>query len=225
MRQNIKITKREMKEDKFTTFMLLAKDYVLQNWIYFAVGAAAVIIFVVGVTLIKSNQSKSGQQAAEIYNRGMSQLRSGNHQLAIVDLKTVVDEYGSTDFGRQAAFSLGNAYFGAGNFAEAKNAFENYLANYSDNAFFVTSAMTGIAASLAGLGDMQGAADKYRETAEKYPDFALAGEFYLKAMQYYIRADQLESARVIYAKLAKDFKDTQYYTDGARLAAEHRIKL
>lgn len=225
MRQNIKITKREMKEDKFTTFVLVAKDYVLRNWIYFVGAAAAVIIVVVGVTLIRANQAKSEQQASEIYNRGMNQLRSGNHQLAIVDLKTVVDEYGSSGLGRQAAFDLGNAYFGAKNFAEAKNAFEKYLADYSDNEFFVTSAMAGVAASLAGMGEMKEAADKFREIAETYPDFALAGEFYLKAMHNYIRAGQLESARVIYAKLVKDFKDTEYYLKGARLAAENNIKL
>jgi len=214
-----------MKEDKFTTFILQAKDYVMQNWVYFAAGVAAVVIIVVGITLIKSNQAKSDEQASEVYSRGMNQLRSGNFQLAIVDLKTVVDQYGSSGFARQAAFDLGNAYFGAKNFAEAKTAFENYLDDYHDNEFFVTSAMAGVAASEAGLGEFQAAADQYRETAEKYPDFPLAGEYYVKALEYYIKAENMESARVIYAKLAKDFKDTDYYVDGARLAIEHHIKL
>jgi TolA-binding protein len=225
MRQNIKISKREMKEDKFTTFMLLAKDYVFENWIYFAGGVAAVAIIIVGVTLIQSNQAKQEQQAAEIFSRALGEYHSGNHQLAVVDFKTIVDDYSSTHRGREAAFYLGNAYFAARNFVEAKEAFENYLAEYTDNKFFVTSAMAGIAASLAGTGDLLGAADKYRETAEKYPDFGLAGEYYLKAMQYYIKADQKESAKVIFAKLANDYEDTQYYLDGARLAAEYKISL
>jgi TolA-binding protein len=214
-----------MKEDKFTTFMLVAKDYILENWMYIAGGVGAIIIIIVGVVFIQSNQSQKELEADEILNRAMTQFRNGSHQLAIIDFKTIIDEYGSTSRGKEAAFNLGNAYFANRNFVEAKTAFENYLAQYSDNVYFITSAMAGIAASLAGTGDYQGAADKYRETAEKYPDFRLAGDFYLKAMQHYIKAEQMESARVIFAKLSKEFEDTPYYLDGARLAAEYKIKL
>lgn len=225
MRQNIRISKREMKEDKFTTFMLVAKDYILENWKYIAGGVAAVVIIIVGIMFIQSNQSQKELEADEIHNRAMTQFRNGSHQLAIVDFKTIIDEYGSTSRGKEAAFNLGNAYFAARNFTEAKTAFENYLDQYSDDVYFVTSAMAGIASSLAGTGDYKGAADKYREIAENYPDFRLAGEFYLKAMKNYIKAEQMESAKVIFAKLFNEFEDTPFYLDGARLAAEYKIKL
>lgn len=225
MRQNIKISKREMKEDKFTTFILRAKDYVTENWMYFAGGLAAVIIVVGGISLIQSNRTKQEIQAAEIYNRAMTEYHNGSYQLAITDFKSVVDQYGSTSRAKDAAFNLGNAYFANGSHLEAKEAFENYLAEYSDNEYFVTSAIAGIAASLAGMGQFQEAADKYREAAEKYEDFKMAGQYYLKAMQYYIKAQQPESAKVIFAKITNEFKDTPVYLDAARLAAEHKINL
>ncbi len=225
MRQNIRISKREMKEDKFTTFMLVAKDYVLENWIYFVGGVAAIVVVVVAIALLGVNRTKSEQQALDVFNRAMSEYRGGSYQLAIVDFKTVIDEYGSSVHAKEAAFDLGNAYFAARNFADAKTAFENYLAKYSGDKFFVTSAIAGVGASLAGLGNYKEAADKYREAAEKYSDFQPAGQYYLKALEYYIKAGEKESARVIYAKLAKDYKDTPYYMDGARLAAENNIKL
>jgi outer membrane protein assembly factor BamD (BamD/ComL family) len=225
MRQNIKISKREMKEDKFTTFMLRAKDYVTENWMYFAGGLAAVIIVIGGISLIQSNQTKQENQASEIYYRAMTEYRNGNNQLAIVDFKTIVDQYSSTSRGKDAAFNLGNAYFANGSHPEAKAAFEDYLDKYSDNEYFVTSAIAGIAASLAGMGQFIEAADKYREAAEKYTDFKFAGEYYLKAMQYYIKGEQLESARVVFAKISKELKDSPIYLDAARLAAEHKIKL
>jgi outer membrane protein assembly factor BamD (BamD/ComL family) len=225
MRQNIKISKREMKEDKFTTFMLQSKEYIIDNWVYFAGGLAAVIIIIAGLSLMKSSQAKGDLQASEVYNRAMTEFRSGNHQLAIVDFKTVVDEYGSSVHARDAAFNLGNAYFSAGNYAEAKTAFENYMDQYSDNEYFTTSAIAGIAASLAGVGENKNAADKYREAAEKFPDFKLAGQYYVRALEYYLKAEEMESARVIYAILAKDYEGTQYYLDGALMASEHKIKL
>jgi len=225
MRQNVRITKREIKEDKFATFMLVAKDYVVERWTYFAISAAAIIVVVVAFTLIRSSQSSQEGEALQAYNRALSELRSANFQLAIVDFKTVMDQYGSSSLAEPAAFNLGNAHFGASNFAEAKTAFEDYLKRYAGNKYFVTSAMAGVAASLAGLGETKAAADKFRETAEKYPDFKLAGEYYLKALEYYIKANEMESAKVILAKLTKDFPETRYYMEGARLAAEHGLRL
>lgn len=225
MRHNVKITKREIKEDKFTTFVFQAKDYVYDRWPYFVGVAAAIVIVIVAVSLIQSQGAARTKEAADIYNRALGEFRSANFQLAIVDFKTIIDDYGSTDYGRLAAFNLGNAYFSAKNFTEAKTAFENYLKGYKDDKYFVTSAMTGIAASLAGLGQFKDAADKYREAAEKYPDFNLAGEYYLEALDNYVKADEMESAKVILAKLTNDYRDTQYYMRGTRLAAEHGLRL
>jgi outer membrane protein assembly factor BamD (BamD/ComL family) len=225
MKHNIKITKREIKEDKFTTFVFRAKDFVGDRWTYFAAGLAAVIIVIVGITYIQSRSTAQENNAIDVYNRALSELRMGNYQLSIVDFKTVIDQYGSTSQAKMAAFNLGNAYFAAKNFTEAKAAFEIYLKKHADNKFFVTSAMEGIAASLAGMGEYKAAADKYRETAEKYPDFRLAGEYYLRALENYIKADEMESARVMLAKITNDFENTQYYSQGARLAAEHGLRL
>lgn len=225
MRHNVKITKREIKEDKFTTFVFQAKDYVYERWAYFVGALAVIVIVIVGVSMIRSQGVSRTREAADIYNRALGEFRSANFQLAIVDFKTIMDDYGSTNYGPMAAFNLGNAYFSSKNFTEAQTAFENYLKHYKGDKYFVTSAMAGIASSLAGTGDYKGAADKYRETAEKYPDFNLAGEYYLKALENYVKADEMESAKVILAKLTNDYKSTQYYLDGARLAAEHGLRL
>jgi len=225
MKHNIKITKRDIKEDKFTTFVFRAKEYVTERWSYFAAGAVAVIVIVVGMTYLQSRSSSQDEAAVEIYNRALGELRNGNYQLAIVDFKTVSDDYGSSHYAGLAAFNLGNAYFGARNFAEAQKAFQTYLDNYSGDKYYVTSAMAGIAASLSGLGEYKAAADKYRETAEFYPGFDLAGEYYLKALENYIEANEMESARVMLAKIAKEFENTRYYMEGTRLAAEHGLRL
>ncbi len=225
MRHNVKITKREIKEDKFTTFVFQAKDYVYDRWAYFVGAVAVIVIVIVGISFINSQGASKTSEASEIYNRALGEYRSANYQLAIVDFKTIMDDYGSTNFGPMAAFNLGNAYFAAKNYTEAQSAFENYLKHYKGDKYFVTSAMAGIAASLAGSGEYKQAADKYREAAEKYPDFELAGEFYLDALDNYVKADEMESAKVVLAKLTNEYKNTQYYMKGTRLAAEHGLRL
>lgn len=226
MRDNIKITKREMKEDKFATFVFKSKDYVVENWIYFVGGIAAIIVLVVAASFLGSQETGKQRTAVEVYNRAMNESRSGSFQLAIVDFKAVLDDYGSSDLAPQAAFNLANSYFNARNFTEAQTSYELYLKKYADDdPYFNTSAIAGIAASLAGLGDLKGAADKFREAAEKYPDFKLAGNYYLQAMEYYIKAKEMESAKVVFAKITKEYEDTPYFMDGTRLAAEYKIKL
>ncbi len=225
MTKNVKISKREIKEDKFTTFMLLAKDYVLEQWIYVVGAVAAIIIIILGITFYRSSEVKDEAKAAEIASRAMAELSSRNYQTAIVDFKSIVDEYGSTSQAEAALFELGNAYYKARNFTEAKAAYEQFIRKYDQDTYFTASALAGIAACLAGSGDLGGAADKYREAAEKYPTFELAGDYYTHAMYYYLKSGNRESARVIYAKITKDFPGSRYITESQRIAGEHNLQL
>lgn len=226
MAQNIKITKRDLKEDKFTTNMLLAKDYIMANWVLFAGGAAVIILVILGISFLQQEQSQKEIAAAEIYNRAAGQLMGKSYQLAIVDYRLIIDEYGSSSVAEQASFELGNALFYANQFSEAKEAFEYYLSQYEgNNKYFTTSAMAGIAASLAGTGDMAGAADMYRAAGEKYPEFNLSGQYLYDAMKHYALAQNMESARVVFAKLNNDFKTSRFYNDAVRLAEEYGIGL
>ena len=226
MKQNVRLTKKDLKQDKFAAAMLVTKDYVVQNWMYVVGGIVAVFIIIIGVTFMKSEGSKKSGEGAQTYNLAMGEFMNKSYQQAIVGLKVVIDEFGSTTYGEQARFNLGNAYFESRNYTEAQTAFESYLKKYGDkDKYFTTSAMAGIAQCRAALGFPGEAADKFRETAEKYKDFKLAGQYYVNAMDYYIKSGNLESARVIFAKITKDFENTPYYKDAALIAGENNIEL
>ncbi len=226
MKQNVKITKRDLKEDKFATTMLLAKDNIVENWMYYAGGLAFIFILVFGITFLKQEGEKKDVEAAVFYNKGLSLYLNQQHEQAIVELTTVLDEFGSSDVAKQAQFNLGNAYFAKNDYDMAISAFETYIQKYGgEDKYFTTSALAGIAASLASKGDHLGAADKYREAAERYTDFKLAGEYYLYAMKAYIAGGNLESARVIYATMAKKFESTAYYNDAMLVAGENGLTL
>lgn len=225
MRQKVRISKQEMKEDKFTTFMLLAKEYVVDNWTFFAAGVAAVVILVAGMSLLDSSRSEQNRQADVIYERAMGEIVGRSYQMAVVDFKMILDEYGSSRRASLAAFNLANAYFQQRNYSEAQAAFQNYLDNYDGDEYYTTSALSGVASCLQASGDLVGAADKYREAAEKYDDFKLSGDFYLRALKCYVKAGKLESAKVMLAKIEKNYKGTRYEIEGKTLAGEYNIDL
>lgn len=225
MAKKTRITRREMKEDSFVTFMLQTKDFMLERWVYFLGGLALIVVVIVAFSIIKAEQAKSEKAAADFYSRAMSSYFGRQYQAAIIDFQSIIEKYGSTSSARSALFNLGNTYFAAKNYPEAIATFEQYLEKYQEDIVFTASAMAGIAASLAGNGDFKGGADKFRETAEKYPEYALAGEYYLRAMKFYIKAGEIESARVIFARLAKDYENSVYYAESQRVAGEHDISL
>lgn len=225
MDKRIKIDRRAIKEDKFTTFVFLAKDYVLNNWTYFVGGIILIIAVIAAVTFVSSSGIKSEQAAIDLYNRAMGELSVRNYQPAVADLKAVIDQYGSSSQARMALFLLGSTYLEMKSYSEAETAFEKFLGKYGEDRYFTVSAISGIAAALAGTGDMPAAAAKYREAAEKYPDMELAGDYYLKAMHYYLKSGDMESARSMYAKIAERFAGTAYYTNSRRIASEYKLSL
>ena len=117
MSKKVKITKRDIKEDKFAAFVFKAKDYVQKNWYYFAGGLAVIIIAAIAVSFINSGQTKSAAKADEIFARAQNQMRSRNYQLAVVDFKEIVDDYGSSPHAQAATFYLANSLFATNNFS------------------------------------------------------------------------------------------------------------
>jgi TolA-binding protein len=224
MKKNVRITKREIKEDKFTTLMLLGKDYIMAHWLYLVAGLGVILLVIAGVSLLKSQKGKSETEAADIFNRALNETRSTNYQLAIVDFKKIIDDYGSSSQADMAAFNLANAYLANKNYTEARAAFESYLKRSVSDKYFITSAIAGVGACLAGSGDLAAAAEKYREAAEKFPDFKMAGDYYVKAMQNYAKAGNLEMARKMFAQINKEYTGTSFYIEGQRLAGEYNIQ-
>jgi outer membrane protein assembly factor BamD (BamD/ComL family) len=226
MKQNIKITKQDLKEDKFAVAMLKAKDQIVANWMFYAGGLAFLFVLVFGITFLKQEGVKKNTEATSLYNKGLSLYLNQQHEQAIVEFMSVIDDFGSAEIAEQAQFNLGNAYFGKKDFDMAISAFETYVKKYGgDDKYFTTSAIAGIAMSLESKGDPLAAAAKYQEAAERYPDFKLAGEYYLKAMKAYIAGGNLESAKEVYATMAKDLDKTSYYDDAMMVAGENGLSL
>lgn len=226
MSPKTRITKKDLKQDKFMMTMLQAKDHIVEKWVYYVGGLAVLFLLVFGITYIKQESQTKNVQASELFNRGMSEYMSKNYELAASTFISVVEDFGSSVSAEKAQFNLGNAYFASNEFDKAIEAFQTYLKKYGGkDKYFTTSAIAGVAASLAGKGETQQSADKYREAAERFEDFKLAGMYYVKAMEQYIAAGNMESAKVVFAKLEKEYSDTAYYEDALLVAGENRITL
>ncbi len=215
-----KLTKRQIKEDKFTIFMLSAKNQLLENWQYVVIGIAAVAVAIVAIVYYVNARQAKAQQAATRYARALMDYHSGNSQVAIMELTQVVEEYGDDDVAEQATFLLGNINYESRNYPEAIRFYEQYLAKYRENKLNRAAALAGIAACYENQGKFQEAAEKYVAAAEEYPDGPLVGDYYYSAMRNFLEVGDIDQAKKYLELVKEEYKDTDRANQAQRLFSE-----
>ncbi len=216
----VKLSKRQIKEDKFMTFMLNAKHELLEHWQYYIIGVAVIVLIVVATVFYFNSQETHRQEASEKYSRALIDYRSGSDQVALLSLSQVVSDYPDTKVAQQATFLLAKINYESQNYPEALRYFESYVAEYKDDALQRASALGGIAACYENQANYIEAARRFAVAAGEYPDGPLAGDYHLAAMRDFLLAGDVESARTHLDILKEKFEGTTLVRQAARLFAE-----
>jgi len=217
MKQKVKITKQQIKEDKFTTAMLQTRDWILDHWQPVALAAAAIIIVIVGIIYYAGTQETRTADGANRLSAAVSELRRENYQAAIVELNDIADQYGG-EIAATATFHLGNAYYRSKNYDEALAQFQKYFDKYHRNKLTAASALGGIAACYESKQDFEAAATGYMEAYNYYPKSPNAPEYLLGAVRNYVNLGDKMKADEIVGMLQDDFADSDQYRDAVMLS-------
>jgi len=216
-----KITKRKIKEDKFTIFMLTARDRLIQNWQYLVIGLVVAVLLVVGVVYYANAQRARTREAATQFSRALMDYRNGNNQLAILSLSQLVDQYGDEPVAEQATFMLGVINYETRNYPEAIRYWKMYLEKYrGDNKLNRAAAHAGIAASLENQGKYQEAVEQFVAACDEYPDGPLAGDYHLSAMRDFLELGDIEQAQKHLDIIKKKYEGTELVNRAIRLFSE-----
>ena len=219
MRSRIKISKQQMKQDSFTTFMLKAKDFFLENWQLTTIIIVAVVLVIVGVTYYANIKSNKQREAANRMSNAIGELRRQNYQVAILELNSIIDEYSGNVAGL-AHFYAGNAYYESRNYDEAINSYRRYVDKFHQDKLTTASAMAGIAACLENKQEFQPAAEQFTKAADYYPAGANVPDYLVGAVRNYVNAGMRAEADKILARLEEDFSGTVYYRNAVDLAMQ-----
>jgi TolA-binding protein len=220
MHQKVKITKRQLKEDKFTTFMLQSKDRLQDNWQFFIIGAVVVILAVVAVIYFFESKSKASEESGARFAQALMDYRGGNNQVAVLGFAQIVEDYGDQPVAEYATYLLGNANYRQRNYEEAIRYFQEYLSRYKGDLLVRSGALAGIAACREDQGQFQEAGDRYEAAVAEYPDGPQAGDYHLSAMRCYLAAGNKEKAQEHLTVLRDTFRGTQLAERANRQAAE-----
>jgi outer membrane protein assembly factor BamD (BamD/ComL family) len=217
-----RITKKEMKEDKFVTFTFKLSEWIQKHLNELLMGAGGVILVVVVVFFIFSSQAKRERNASELLGKANLALQVGNTGEAMGNLQTIVNKYGGTKSAGPASFLLASAYFYAKDYVQAQSFFEKYLEKYKEDVLLTASAQAGIADCHMQRGNFVQAGQDFLDAASLNPQSFLAPQYLLQAASAYLKADRKDKAREVLNKLILEYPDSQEVHQAKILLTENR---
>jgi len=220
MQNKVKLTKRQIKEDKFTAFMLESKQKFLENWQFYVIGVVGVILVVAAIAYYFNTQQAKEEESAYKFARALLDYRNGNNQIAMLSLNQIVTDYGGSSVAGKTTFLLGKINFQSKNYSEAIRFYEKYVKDYHQDKFYLAAAMAGIGACLENQGNYAEAALKYNEACEAYIDGPMYGDYNLSAVRDYLMSDNSDGAMKHLDILNDKFKGTALAIKAVRMFNE-----
>ena len=189
-----KITKKELKEDKFVKFTLQAKTFLDENYkqaFYMVAGIFAIVLLIIIYVYVHNANVEEAQAQLGIAQVEYSNL---NYDKAIARLEGLIESYSSTNEAEQGMFLLANIFYQREKYEESKNYFEQFVDSYSGSDILLASGVAGLAACYEKENMYLEAAETYSKAASTAPDFVEADNYlYLAGICYNKAGDTLKA--------------------------------
>ncbi|MFQ5453289.1 MAG: tetratricopeptide repeat protein [Candidatus Zixiibacteriota bacterium] len=216
----VKLSKRQIKEDKFTTFMLKAKHQLHENWQFYVIGVVVVILSITAAVYYVNILETKDNEAGEQFSRALLDYRNGNNQVAIMSFNQIIDEYPGNKVAEQSTFLLGKVNLESKNYSEAIRYFEIYLDKYREDKMNRSAVYAGIASCYENQGKYLEAAQEFKAAYDEYPDGPLIGDYLISTMRNYLLVGEVEKARALLEKIKDLFSGTDLEARSIRLFFE-----
>ena len=208
-----KMTKKEIKEDKFVEVALSAKAYVEDN--YKQVSIIVLSVFGVILLLMVWNyvHHQNAEKSSVLLGQAQLEYQNLNYSKAKEFINQLMDEYPGTDACDQGTFLYANLLYQEKNYAEAKDLYKKFIDSYSGSNILIASGLAGYAACLEKEENYEEAAEYYMRAQKKAKDFIEAPNYLYLAGLNYTAADDYEDARDAFQKIVDDYESSDHQTD------------
>lgn len=218
----VKLTKRQIKEDKFTAFMLNAKHQFMENWQYYIIGLIIVILLITAVVYYIDNQKAQEFELSKKYVSAIQDYRGGESQMAILGLTQIVDENPGSKIAEQSLYLLGKFNLELRNYSEAERYFNMFLDKYPNNSNYTAASKAGIATGFENQGQFNEAAVAFGDAYDLAPDGPMTGDYQYAAMRNYLLAGDFDNALVHLNMIKELFSGTDFENRATRLYKENQ---
>lgn len=209
LRPRRRLTKKEIKEDRFVTWTFKVTTFVQKN-MRLLIGALVVILVVVFGSLgtVKYLNARKARAMDALAEARILRI-SDKPEEAMDQCRLVLEEFGGTESAGKALVMLGQLHTEAGAYEEARGSFRTYLEKYSDDDATIHTSVEGIAASLEEEGKYEEAAAERTAFVEKHPDSLFAPRALFEAARCAELAGQPDRARRVLQQLLDTYPEVQ----------------
>ena len=223
-----RITKKELKQDQLITTYVKATEFFRNNRKLVSGTITGLVIGVIVVIAYLNNRNSDNLKAATELSQVLNLFNGGAYQMAIngdptrniTGLKSIVDNYGSSETGEQAKIYLADCYYYIGSYDEALKYFKDY--DGSDR-LLEASADAGIAEVYEIRGDHQKSAEYYDRAASRDSKSFLTPQYLIGAARNYIKIGKKDRATDLLTRVKKNFPDSPYATNLDYYIAEAKV--
>jgi outer membrane protein assembly factor BamD (BamD/ComL family) len=204
-----RVTKQDLKEDKFVKTTLQVKTYIDEN--YRQVVTVVLAIFAVIVILIVYGQLKSQTSAEAQAELGIAQIEYTNNNLdnASERLVRLIEDYGSTDEAMQGMLILANIYFQQNDYEQAEIYFREFVDSYSGSEVLLSSGYAGLAACMEIKNDFASASEYYETAADASDNYIEKDDFLYLSGICAVKAGNKDKAIEIFQRIVDDSEASQ----------------
>ena len=212
-----------------------SRDWVMNNQRSMAAIVVVLLAIVAGLWWWAGQRASNSEHAATYLTRTMGYYFNADFRHAIdgdrqqrvsgepvYGLRYIVEEYGSTAAGHEAALLLGNSYYALGKYDSAERAFEHASSDYP---LIKASVEAGRAAIFEHRGNKTEAAKLFESAAGRDKTNPLDGDYLLSAARDYEGAKQTDDAVRLYRQIAGDFPNTQFDDAAKRELMKMNVEL
>jgi len=215
-----RITKRQIKEDKFVTFYFKAMDFVKQHSNKVTIGLIAVAGIILLTFFITQSKKTAELNASEQLAKANTEIARGEVQQTIDILLNMSENYSGTKSASKGVYLLAYTYFQKGEYENAMTYFNKYLDDYADDPILGSAAYSGIAACYEQQGKFLEAARSYEKGANKFADHYNAPQQFMDAGRCYKLDNRVADARKCYEIVIEKYPDSGFKADAELFLAE-----
>jgi tetratricopeptide (TPR) repeat protein len=194
-----RITKKQLKQDKFVQKAFEFTGWARQNQRTVILTALGIILVVVVGYAFTSYKKKKDVSAYSSFSQSMQAYRSGNFALAAADLEKILSEHGGAGIQDEVLYFLATAQARTGDFDKALATLARFQDEFGDGSKFSHDATLTLASVLEEKEDLEKAADTYVHAAS------------IARFLYQEKSDRMNAAR-IYRQVGKGDKAQEQYT-------------
>jgi len=208
-----KISKKEIKEDKFVEVALNARAYLEEN--YQRVSIIVISIFAVILIVMYWNyrENVKAEQSSALLGKAQLEYQNLNYSKAKEFIITLMEEYPGTEAAEQGIFLYANLLYQEKNYEEAKHYYKEFIDSYSGSNILIASGMAGYAACLEKENNYEEAAEYYLRAQNKAENFVEASDYLYLAGLNFKSAGNYEKAQEAFETIIEEYEDSERYSD------------